>query len=52
MKYTCSIDISVSLDKVVTLWQDESFFHKWQDGFKSIEHLSGKLHTVGPFLKL
>lgn len=47
MKYTCSIDINAPLDSVVALWQDENNFHRWQDGFKSIEHLSGTPHEVG-----
>ncbi len=47
MKYTCSIDINSPIEKVVNLWQDETYFHKWQDGFQSIEHLSGERNVVG-----
>ena len=47
MKYTCTIKINLPIDKVVQLWEDENNFKAWQDGFKSIEHLSGTPHTKG-----
>lgn len=47
MKYTCKIEIDQPIDKVVALWQDENNFKAWQDGFVSIEHLSGSPETVG-----
>ena len=47
MKYSCSIEIEVPLDKLVRLWENESNFKYWQDGFQSIEHISGTPNTVG-----
>ncbi len=47
MKYTCSVDINLPIDKVVALWDNENNFKEWQDGFESIEHLEGKLNTKG-----
>ncbi len=41
MKYTCTVDVNLPIDKVVALWENENNFKEWQDGFKSIEHLSG-----------
>ncbi len=52
MKYTCQIEINRNIEKVVELWADEKCFHEWQDGFKSIEHLSGKPNTVGAKAKI
>ena len=47
MKYKCTIDINLPIDKTVALWSDENNFKEWQDGFKSIEHLSGTPNTEG-----
>jgi len=47
MKYTCTIEINLPINKVVQLWEDENNFKEWQDGFKSIEHLSGTPHSKG-----
>lgn len=47
MKYICTIDINAPIDKVVSLWQEEQYFKKWQDDFKSIEQLEGVPNTVG-----
>ncbi|PHR71850.1 MAG: hypothetical protein COA67_05510 [Lutibacter sp.] len=52
MKYICSIDINLSLDKTVELWEDESNFKEWQDGFKSIEHISGAPNSKGAKSKI
>lgn len=52
MKYTCTIDINLPLDKTVALWSDENNFKEWQDGFKSIEHLSGTPNTEGAKSKI
>jgi len=41
MNYSCSVEINQPVEKVVSLWNDESLFSKWQDGFKSIELLEG-----------
>lgn len=47
MKYTCKVEINVPVDKVVALWSNENLFKEWQDGFESIEHLSGTPNSVG-----
>ena len=52
MKYTCKININLPISKVVSLWENELFFKEWQDGFKSIEHLSGLPHTKGAKAKI
>jgi uncharacterized membrane protein len=52
MKYTCIIDISLPIDKVVQLWKDENNFKEWQDDFESIEHLSGIPNTKGAKSKI
>ncbi len=52
LKYTCTVDIDLPIDKVVALWDNENNFKEWQDGFKSIEHLSGTLNTKGATSKI
>lgn len=47
MKYTCTTTINLPINKVVELWKDESNFIEWQDGFESIEFLSGTPHEIG-----
>ena len=36
MKYTCTIEINLPLNKVVELWSNEAYFKHWQDGFQSL----------------
>lgn len=52
MKYTCTVEINASIDRVVALWQDETNFHNWQDGFKRIEHLEGNPGEEGAKSKI
>ncbi len=52
MKYTCTVDINLPIKKVVELWNNEDNFKAWQDGFSSIEHLSGTPHTTGAVSKI
>lgn len=47
MKYRCSVLINKPIDEVVKLWEDESNFHQWQDGFQSIELISGEKNKEG-----
>lgn len=47
MKYTCSIILNLSLEKTAELWNDEAHFSQWQDGFQSIELLSGTANAKG-----
>jgi hypothetical protein len=52
MKYTCSIEINLSLRRTAELWNDDTHFSKWQDDFQSIELISGKKNTVGAKSKI
>ncbi len=52
MKYSCSVTINLPIDKTVVLWNDENNFKEWQDGFKSIELLSGFKNTKGAKSKI
>lgn len=52
MKYTCSVHIDLPIDKVVALWEDESNFKEWQDGFERIEHISGIPNEKGAKAKI
>ena len=52
MKYSCSIQINLPIDKTVKLWSDEQHFSKWQDGFVRIEHLKGEPNTKGAKSKI
>ncbi len=45
MKYTCTVDINLPIEKVVELWEDEANFKEWQDDFESITHTNGTPHT-------
>lgn len=45
MKYICTVTINIPISKVVDLWENELYFNEWQDGFKSIEQISGELNT-------
>jgi len=47
MKYTCTIEIDLPREKAAKLWADESNFKEWQDGFISIERLSGTAEAEG-----
>lgn len=47
MKYTCSVNINLPLEKTAELWANETHFKEWQDGFESIEHLSGTPNSKG-----
>lgn len=52
MKYVCKVNINLPIDQTVSLWEDENNFKEWQDGFKSIEHLSGTPNTKGAKSKI
>ena len=47
MKYTCSVDIGLPIERVVEIWTDETHFEKWQDGFQSINHFEGQRNSIG-----
>ncbi len=52
MKYECRTIINLPIDKVASLWTNENYFDKWQDGFQSIELLGGHMNTVGAKSKI
>ena len=52
MKYTCKVNIDLPLEKTAALWEDERNFNQWQDGFKSIELLTGIHNTKGATSKI
>ena len=52
MKYQCTVHINLPIDKVVSLWSNEDYFKEWQDGFESIEYLSGTPNTKGATSKI
>ncbi len=52
MKYTCTVEINLPVDTVAALWDNENNFKEWQDGFESIEHLSGISNSKGAKSKI
>jgi uncharacterized membrane protein len=47
MKFSCTVEIDLLVEKVTGLFTDADNFRKWQDGFISIEHLSGAAGEPG-----
>jgi len=47
MKYTCEIDVAVSRDKFIALFDNPDNLIKWQAGFVSMTPLSGEPGTAG-----
>ena len=41
MKFQCSVEIDLPIDKVVSLFDDPKNLPHWQDGFLGTEHISG-----------
>ena len=41
MKFTCSVEIDLPVEKVVELYDDPENLIEWQDGFVAIEPISG-----------
>ena len=52
MKYSCTVEINQPIHKTVALWENENNFKEWQDGFESIEHLSGTRNEKGAKSKI
>jgi uncharacterized membrane protein len=52
MKFTSTVVIDAPREKVVELFQDVSKFKEWQEGFVSLEHLSGLAGTLGAKSKI
>ena len=42
MKFTCTVDIDLPIDKVIELYDKPENMRHWQDGFISFEHISGE----------
>ena len=51
-KFTCTVLIDAPREKVVRLFQDVSTFKEWQNGFVSLEHLSGTPGAPGAKSKI
>ncbi|RLD18160.1 MAG: SRPBCC family protein [Bacteroidetes bacterium] len=52
MKFTCSVDIDLPLDRVVELFDNVDNLKHWQDGFISHEHVSGVPGESGTISRL
>lgn len=52
MKYSCSCTIKAPINTVSKLFEDESLFHKWQDGFQSITLVKGEKNRTGAVSKI
>lgn len=50
--YGAEIEVNKSIQVVWNLHKDDSQYHKWLEGFKSIEHLSGEKEAVGSTYKV
>ena len=42
MKFTCTVDVKLPIEKTIALWSDPRNLKEWQDGFISLSHLSGE----------
>ncbi len=47
MKYTLEIEIAISREKMITLFDSVENLQHWQEGFVSFEHLSGPYGETG-----
>jgi uncharacterized membrane protein len=52
MKFTCSVEINKPVEKVLELFDNTKNLKEWQDGFVSLEHLSGQPGEPGAKSKL
>ncbi len=52
MKFTCSVDIDLPVEKVVDLFDNSDNLKEWQDGFVGMEHISGTPGEPGATSKL
>ncbi|MGI9542546.1 MAG: SRPBCC family protein [Cyclobacteriaceae bacterium] len=52
MKFNCSVDIDLPVEKVVELFDNEENLKEWQDGLVSFDHLSGTPGTPGAKSKM
>lgn len=42
LKFTCTVDIDLPLQKVIELWDKPENLKYWQDGFQKMVHISGE----------
>ena len=47
MKFTCSAEINLPVNKVVELFMDKNNFKEWKKDFVNFEHISGTLNNAG-----
>lgn len=47
MKFSCSVDIENPIARVIELFDNPENLKEWQDGFVSLEHLSGTPGEAG-----
>lgn len=47
MKYTCEVEINLPRKRVVELFQDPNHIKDWQEGFISMEHVTGEPGQAG-----
>lgn len=47
MKFSCSVEINASLDRVIELFDSSENLKEWQPDFVSFEHISGTPGEVG-----
>lgn len=52
INYGHEISVNASLQEAWDFHKDETHYHKWLEGFKSIEHLSGDMESVGSTYKV
>src|SRR6478609_2796811 len=52
MKFTCTTEINAPREKTVKLFLDSSRYKEWQDGFVSIQTITGKPWEKGTHSKV
>ncbi len=52
MKFLCTVDIALPIDTVVQLFDNRDNMQHWQEGFVSLEHISGQPGQTGAISKL
>ena len=52
MKFTCTTEINAPCEKTVKLFLDSSRYKEWQDGFVSIQTITGKPWEKGTHSKV
>jgi hypothetical protein len=47
MRFTCTVEVRLPRKQTVELWSNPEHLSEWQDGFISLEHLSGTPGEAG-----